>query len=134
MSVLPMGPRVGPWLPNVRTAPASYAGPLVYGSGLVFAAQDAWEAFYALRYDGAPRDITTREAEAVAAREYDSRGCAMLSGGSDGGMHWRGDAYSAGAARGWAEEKRRAMVRRIMAGECRWTIFYDRHRDAFYCG
>ncbi len=88
----------------------------------------------ALAYDGAPRPITLREAEAIAEREYDSRGCAMLSGGADGGMHHRGAAYSPGAARGWAEEKRRGMVRRIMAGECRWTIFYDSHRDYFYCG
>lgn len=58
----------------------------------------------------------------------------MLSGGADGGMHYRGEAYSAGAARGWADEKARAHVRRILAGEARYTVFYDRARDAFYCG
>lgn len=88
----------------------------------------------ALRYDGAPRPITEPEAEAIASGEYAHRGTAMLSMGSDGGMHYRGDAYSPGAARGWAEERRRAMVRRIMAGRCRFTIFYDGARDAFYSG
>ncbi len=28
--------RHGPWLPNVETAPASYTGSLVYGTGLLF--------------------------------------------------------------------------------------------------
>jgi len=85
-------------------------------------------------YDNAPRAITHAEAARIAADEYSSRGCAMLSGGADGGMHWRGDAYSPGAARGWAQEKARALVRKIMAGECQYTVFYDRARDTFYRG
>jgi hypothetical protein len=88
----------------------------------------------ALHYDNAPRAIAHAEAARIAADEFSSRGRGMLSRGSDGGMHWRGDAYSAGAARGWAAESGRTLVRKIMAGECRFTIFYDRARDTFYCG
>jgi hypothetical protein len=85
-------------------------------------------------YDGSPRPITPNEAQRIAGDEYASNGRAMLSRGSDGGMHFRGDAYSPAAARGWVDEQARALVRRIMTGECQHTIFYDRHRDAFYSG
>lgn len=107
------------------TAPTTIRGQLVL---------EGRAAMTALHYDGAARPITRDEAERIAAAEYASRGCGMLSAGSDGGMHWRGNAYSPGAARGWAEEKARALVRKIMAGECTHTVFYDRFRDTFYSG
>ena len=87
-----------------------------------------------LHYDGASRAITHAEAERIAGDEYDSRGCQMLSRGADGGIHLRGDAYSPGAARGWADEQAGKLTRKIMAGECQFTVFYDRARDTFYCG
>lgn len=87
-----------------------------------------------LNYDGASRPITLTEAEIIAAAEYTSRGTSCLSRGSDGGMHFRQSVYSEGAARGWAAEKGRAFVRRIMAGEAPHSVFYDRARDSFYCG
>lgn len=92
------------------------------------------DAASCLRYDRAPRAVTHAEAAAIAADEYAARGRGMYSRGADGGMHWRGDAYSAGAAEGWRGEQARGFVRKIMAGEARHTIFYDRARDTFYCG
>jgi hypothetical protein len=92
-------------------------------------------------YDDAPRPITREEAEAIAIAEYtyrpnaaDSFRWLCVSVGADGGYHLRDTAYSEAAARGWVAEKRRALVRRILAGECRYTIFYNRARDAYYSG
>jgi hypothetical protein len=85
-------------------------------------------------YDGAPRAITHGEAIAIAAGEYDYHGTTCLHRGADGGMHFNQTVYSEGAARGWAGEKRRALVRKIMRGDARHTVFYDRARDRFYCG
>jgi hypothetical protein len=80
----------------------------------------------------APRPITRPEAEAIAADEYAHRGRMMLSMGADGGTHYRGDAYSEAAARGWRDEKRRRLAARIMRGECPHTLTYGRGRDRFY--
>lgn len=77
----------------------------------------------AARYPAPVGVVTREEAVAAAESEYGYRGCMMLSRGSDGGMHYRGDAYSPAAARGWAEEKRRGLVRRILAGECTHTLY-----------
>jgi hypothetical protein len=89
-------------------------------------------------YDGAPRPISPREAATIAADEYGyrrgDRDWMLLSRGSDGGMHYRGPAYSEGAARGWCNEKARGLTRRILAGEGRYMVFFDRARDRYYLG
>lgn len=90
-----------------------------------------------LHYDGAPRAITEEEAKTIAHAEYiigrGSDGCAMYRG-SDGGyypfspLRRRQDAIS------YVNVKRADLRRRIMAGECTHTIFYNAARDEFYCG
>lgn len=90
-----------------------------------------------LNYNDSPRPITQAEAEAIAEGEYGWRhscdGWIIWCRGSDGGTHFADTAYSEGSARGAAEERRRGLARRIMAGQCQHTVFYDRARDRFYC-
>jgi hypothetical protein len=75
-------------------------------------------------------------AERLAGEEYSYRrsefgGYMLLSRGSDGGMHYRGPAYSAAAARGWCEEHRRSLARRIMSGEIDGTLVFRGHAGPY---
>ena len=80
----------------------------------------------------APRPIRREEAQQLAEEEYAHRGDMMLSMGADGGMRYRGTAYSEAAARGWRDEKRRKLAAKIMRGEIRASLTFDRARDRFY--
>ena len=85
----------------------------------------------------APRPITRKEAQAIAAEEYGYRfarssGWLCLSRGSDGGMHYRDSASSETDARAWCTRKVERLASRIMRGECRYTLQFDSHRDRFY--
>lgn len=87
-------------------------------------------------YDGAPRGITRREAILIARDEYvpwqGERGWYVTSRGADGGYHLRGEKMPRGEVTLACEKACAAFVQRIMAGECRYVIFYDRARDRFY--
>jgi hypothetical protein len=87
-----------------------------------------------LNYDGAPRAITEDEARAIAHEEYVLlRGYAAHRGG-DGGYHLSEPLRQRQDAVSYVNVKRRDLRERIMAGRCTHTVFYDRARDAFYCG
>jgi hypothetical protein len=86
-----------------------------------------------LHYDGAPRPITEDEARTIAHEEY-----VLLRGyaahrGSDGGFHLSEPTRQGQDAVSYVNVKRAALRERIMAGACTHTVFYDRHRDRFYC-
>lgn len=90
-----------------------------------------------LHYDRAPRPITPAEARKVADDEYRIRrtenGWAVLSLGADGGFYPRGRTHTR-KVDAITDMTRRAddYARRIMAGECPYTIFYNPAADRFY--
>lgn len=88
----------------------------------------------ARHYDGAPRPITDEEAKIIAhaeyVRGYDGIACYR---GADGGFHAFSPIRRGQDAIAYLNVKRADLRRRIMAGECTHTIFYDRARDVFYC-
>lgn len=89
-------------------------------------------------YDGAPRPITEDEAKQIARDEYQlskSRGQHVcLSRGADGGMHVRETFERPLAAVVWVNARRQDLVRRLLAGDCTHTCFYDRARDRYWLG
>ena len=90
-----------------------------------------------LHYDRAPRPITAPEARVIADDEYrvkrTDRGYIVQSLGADGGFYPRGHSFQRESDAN-ADMVRRVdeYARRIMAGECPYTIFYDPARDRFY--
>jgi muramidase (phage lysozyme) len=87
-----------------------------------------------LHYDNAPRPITEDEAKTIAHEEYVlQRGYAAYSG-ADGGYHLFEPLRQRQDAVTYINVKRADLRRRIMAGECTHTVFYDRARDKFYMG
>lgn len=91
-----------------------------------------------LHYDGAPRPITEDEAKTIAHDEYRMSGYGRdgmaLYRGSDGGFYPFSPVRRGQAAIAYLNAKRADLSRRIMAGECTHTIFYNSARDTFYCG
>jgi hypothetical protein len=71
---------------------------------------------------------TYEEALELAQGEYMYKlyrdGIGLLSRGSDGGWHYREDAYSMAAARSWCAEKSRELARRIAADEVTGTLLF----------